>query len=381
MAFKASPNGQPQLQKFVEDYHYAKNSPNHTALSSQDDEFSSSNNDDDTNKDSLNTIPSSEIKRMFSRRQNHLQSRLSSNIDTSNEEQQLDQEPIHTVDMDQSKVERGHSRSSPPTTAVPKEAVPVGRRQDHKVEFVESSTPMRNPYLNASVSAQRPEARHQQRESIDYTAKFRPRLSVRGRGRSERASFDEGDHDQSAMEENNANIYKELKQKDQRIHELEKMLNQYKIHLEELQREVHEYQEEPTRGKVPRSEPQADNFMGRVKLCGAGERMLDETDFGLNYYTLYMENMQNVSWVGATNSLKNILNKFGITYDELRGYMKFLSEDEVQFIQDLHQELHGRPLKLNRQNKELMHNCFRVMLEEVHRLRIRAERNERRQKQ
>ncbi|KAF6015694.1 hypothetical protein HII12_000856 [Brettanomyces bruxellensis] len=323
MAFKMSSDVQPQLHKFVEDYHYAKNSPNHSALSSQDGEFSSSNNEDDTNKDSLKTIPSSEIKRMFSRRQNRLQSRFSQNLGATDQDH-LNQEQINTAESNMKKEEQTRPHLPPPVTVAPKSSEAEPRGQSHKVEFVESSTPMRSPYLNASVSAQRAE------------------------------------------------------KKDEKINQLEKTLQQYKAHLDELQQEMHSYREVPSNRQVPKPEPQSDNLTARVKLCGAGERILDETDFGSNYYTLYMDNLQNVSWVGATNSLKNILNKFGITYDELRGYIKFLGEDEVQFIQDLHQELHGRPLKLNRQNRDLMHDCFKVMLEEVHRLRIRAERDEER---
>lgn len=377
MAFKMSSDVQPQLHKFVEDYHYAKNSPNHSALSSQDGEFSSSNNEDDTNKDSLKTIPSSEIKRMFSRRQNRLQSRFSQNLGATDQDH-LNQEQINTAESNMKKEEQTRPHLPPPVTIAPKSSEAEPRRQSHKVEFVESSTPMRSPYLNASVSAQRPEIREVHHGHFDYAPGFRPQSTSESSRRLDRSVFDERAHETSAMEENNVNIYKVLKKKDEKINQLEKTLQQYKAHLDELQQEMHSYREVPSNRQVPKPEPQSDNLTARVKLCGAGERILDETDFGSNYYTLYMDNLQNVSWVSATNSLKNILNKFGITYDELRGYIKFLGEDEVQFIQDLHQELHGRPLKLNRQNRDLMHDCFKVMLEEVHRLRIRAERDEER---
>ncbi|VEU22450.1 DEKNAAC103509 [Brettanomyces naardenensis] len=325
-----------------ENYHYGKNSPRASSANSSDDEFSSSGNEDES-VDDLPVIPGLQIKKVF----------IGGNKPSTEVA-----EPIEPI---------------PDTTL---------QKPSRRVEFMQSSTPMVN------YQKLQKKAAGEIREGANVNRNLAQTLKKYTEERIE--GVEDGQHDVSEEEERRANVFKDLKRNERELKSSQEEVERLREEVEKLRKRRAEAEAEKvemekeieelkmkSKALGAAKDTELDQLQEQLReirkkydsLLGNEAEKLGGFDFGRRFEELRLVEVEETTWIQATNDLKNILNKFGVPYNELKSYVKFLSEDEFRFISAMHRELHGLPLERRTTDREVMNGCFRLMLEEVRELK------------
>ncbi|QPG74832.1 hypothetical protein FOA43_002168 [Brettanomyces nanus] len=311
-----------------ENYHYAKYTPKKPSIPAADDseEFSSSSSnaseEEEEDVEPLPVISSEAVKKaheQLTSRRNSLQ-------------------PVHPVQPSQPR------RTTEAAATRPKARPPVEQSR-----FIQaSSTPVNFKQVQKNAALN-----NVNRNLAQTLRKFSEEED------DEKREDRDNEHHEDEDALTNNNLFKELTEKRKEVGNLQLELDKYKRLVREMKSST-----ESQENEISTLKKDLQNVVTKFrKLYGNEEDKLN-IEFGKNWDSLELNKVENLTWVEATNDIKNVLNRFGVKYEDLRNRVKFISEKEFWFISELHKVLHGNELK----GEEEMRECMDVMMDEIRQL-------------
>lgn len=123
-------------------------------------------------------------------------------------------------------------------------------------------------------------------------------------------------------------------------------------------------------GKLSLDDKQVQSWKKKYEALLGNGKAITELDLGDLYTDLRLKEVDSLGWIEATNIIKNVLNRLQVPLDEMRECVVFLSTDVLNFVSELHKELHGgMPVVRWSDDTEALNHSFQLMLEDVRQLR------------